>query len=132
MSKANVVDKVAIDDLSEATVHGICNDPALKPGDKVQYLEKFISRAVKARMSYDTGYGSLVHHAQRELDAWHIKASEQAAKVMSTAGTQGVTLLWQIADAMKPEVSGAPYDSTNRTNDYAKLVAKTINMGHLL
>ena len=61
MSKANVVDKVAIDDLSEATVHGICNDPALKPGDKVQYLEKFISRAVKARMSYDTGYGSLVH-----------------------------------------------------------------------
>ena len=123
---------IAIDDLNEATVEDISNDPALKPGDKVQSLEKLILRAERARTVYSQAYGMLIHVASTSRDRWHRKASEQAAKVMNTAGTTGLNLLWQIADTARPEVNGMPYDSSNKTIDYAKLVARSLNMEHLV
>lgn len=132
MSKNNVIDKVAIDDLNEATVEDIGNDPALKPADKVNSLQKLIVRAERARNAYSQAYGMLIHSASKARDEWHRRAGEQVADVMGTSGSKGINLLWKIADTAKPDVEGKPYDSNNKTIDYARLVARSLNMEHLV
>jgi len=117
----HIIDKVGIDDLSEASVEAIDNDPSLKPSDKVQSLESLIARATKAQATYSSGYDMLIHVATQSRDRW-------AREAPST----GHTLLWQIADTVKPNINDKSYDPTNRTIEYAKLVAHTLNMEHLL
>jgi len=117
----HIIDKVGIDDLSEASVAAIDNDPSLTPADKVQSLESLAARATTAKETYHSGYGMLIGAANRAKRKW-------ARQVPPN----GHTLLWQIADTAKPTINNEPYDPANRTIDYAKLVAHTLNMEHLL
>ena len=66
----HIIDKVGIDDLSEASVEAIDNDPSLKPSDKVQSLESLIARATKAQATYSSGYDMLIHVATQSRDRW--------------------------------------------------------------
>ena len=133
------VEKVIIDDLSEATVESINNDPTLKPSDKVSAYESLIKRTRQARNSYDIAYGKLIYLAEGKRDEWHKLASEQVVKVMSTkADCSAAQLVCKVAMAYTGGgqsliVDDRPWDPERMTDPiYLRRVAEKLSVAHIL
>jgi len=133
------VDRVRIDDLSEATLSDIENDPTLTPSERVDAYESFKRQAKKARDSYNSAYGGLIHLADSKSNEWHKKASEQIAKVMSEpTSSSAVELVNNVAVAYTSSgkslfVDGSPWDPRKMGNaHYVRKVAEQLGVAHIL
>ena len=135
----HVTDKVAVIDVSEATVAAIEVDPTLKPADRVGAYESLIKRAKKARESYNVAYGGIIHKAERKKEEWHTKASQEVAKVMTTkADVSSVELVNRIAmvhtnGGQALFVGDAPWDPSKMGDPiYVRRVAEKLGVAHIL
>lgn len=135
----HVLDKVAVDDLSEATIALIENDPTLKPADRVAAFESLIRRAKRARESYNFAYGKLIHLTEKKHEEWHLRASQQVVKVMSTkASCSSTELVNRVAVAYTGSgqplfVDERPWDPAKMADPtYVRSVAEQLGVAHIL
>ena len=115
------------------------NDPNLKPEDKVARFQRLIMRTKRARQSYDTAYGTLIHKAKQKEDEWHKKATASvvdARKYKTAIG--GVELINRMAVALT--ASGTPLFVEDRPWEpgkmgdlgYVKKVAEQLGVMNIL
>ena len=135
----HVLDKVAVDDLSEATIAAIENDPTIQPAGKVAAYESIIRRAKKAREAYNFAYGTLIHLTEKKHEEWHKLASQQVVKVMSTkASCSSVELVNRVALAYTGSgqslfVDDRPWDPVKMADPtYVRRVAEELGVAHIL
>ena len=135
----HVLDTVAVDDLSAATVAAIEIDPALKPADRVTAYQCLTRRAKKAREAYNIAYGKIIHASERKEEEWNRIASQEVAKVMSTkAAFSSTELVNNIARAYTGGgnslfVDNSPWDPARMADPYyVRRVAEELNVAHIL
>tara|TARA_R110000824_G_scaffold339499_1_gene526015 strand:+ start:37 stop:492 length:456 start_codon:yes stop_codon:yes gene_type:complete len=133
------VEHVNVDDLTLASIEDIENDPSLKPEDKVLKLKLLIGRARKARDSYNTGYGELIHRASVAEDKWHKLASEQVADARNKRADITITeLVNRVAVAYTASgqhlfVEDKPWDPQRMSDPwYVRQVAVSLKVEHIL
>jgi len=135
----HVLDKVTVDELSEASVVSIETDPALKPSDRVMSYASVIRRAKKIRESYVTAYGKIIHMAEKKHEEWHKIASQEVVNVMSTkASCSSVELVNKIATVHTSGgqalfVDNEPWESSKMGDpNYVRRVAEKLGVAHIL
>lgn len=135
----HVLDKVTINDLSEATLSNIENNTILKPAEKVAEYESFLKRARKAREAYNVAYGKLIHIADDKLAKWHAIASEHAVNIMSINKIKDpAKLVTNVALAYTGgggslEIDDQPWDPHRMVDPaYLRRVAEKLNVAHIL
>jgi len=133
------IEHVNVEDLTLASVSDIENDPSIKPGDKVLRFQNLIKRAKKARGSYNTAYGELIHKAEEGERKWHKEASEITARAMNTrSGKSPVELINMVAVAQTASgqplfVEDAPWDPKRMSDPgYVRQVAEELKIEHVL
>lgn len=133
------VERITLDDITVAAVADIETDPALKPEDRVTKLKSLILRAKRARDAYNTGYGEVIHKAERAEEEWHKKASVQVVDALNKrSDMSGAELINRIAVAKTSSggtlfVEGEPWNPGRMSEPgYVRNVAVKLNVAHIL
>tara|TARA_R110000824_G_scaffold108475_3_gene255534 strand:- start:2386 stop:2754 length:369 start_codon:yes stop_codon:yes gene_type:complete len=115
------------------------NDPNLRPEDKVVRFNRLSLRASRARDSYNTAYGTLIHKAKNKETEWHKRATKEvveARKYKTSVG--GVELINRMAVAVTASgqplfVEDKPWEPAKMGDlGYVKKVAKQLGVLNIL
>lgn len=135
----HTIQHVEADSLSEAALIEIENDPNLRPEDKVVRFNRLSLRASRARDSYNTAYGTLIHKAKNKETEWHKRATKEvveARKYKTSVG--GVELINRMAVAVTASgqplfVEDKPWEPAKMGDlGYVKKVAKQLGVLNIL
>lgn len=135
----HTIEHVEAEDLSEAALIEIENDPNVKPEDKVIRFQRLSLRAARARQTYDTAYGTLIHKAKLKESEWHKRASEEVVEARNyKTSIGGVELINRMAVALTAQgktlfVEDMPWEPAKMGDlGYVKKVAKQLGVMNLL
>ena len=135
----HTIEHVESEDLSEAALVEIENDPNVKPEDKVTRFQRLALRAARARHTYDTAYGTLIHKAKIKETEWHKRATQGAMNARKyKASIGGVELINRMAVSLTAQgktlfVEDMPWEPSKMGDiAYVKKVAEQLGVMNLL